>query len=489
MDQVNVLRHKVLVEGLSIRTASKQLGISRNTARRYLGDLPPTERKKSPRKRYVVDVIRPRVHAIMEEAPRWTGGKQQLTSRRLHRMLAAEGLVTSDRSVRAEMAEWKRRRQEVFVPLIYKPGELAEVDFFEVVVELGGKRQKAWMFLMRLMYSGRDFAWVYPRQDQVCFLDGHVRAFAHLGAVPQRLVYDNLKAAVSRVLVGSERELSPRFLSLATHYMFEASFARPRTGHDKGGVEARGKGIRWQHLVPVPSGASLDEMSEVLLKRLDDGASQRCNAEGQTILQRFAVEFSSMLPLSSQPYHSPKTQIGCVSRRSLVKVAGASYSVWCEWAGLDVAIHVGVNDIQIVGPDQRKVDHPRKEGGDRSIDYRHYLPELARKPQAVRQVANELVRDLGAPFRELWEELVEEDGPRHAARVFAKVIQAVVELGRPCVVERLAARPSGFPVLLALRPAVPLDKHQSMLVPEALQAIEVHAARVCEYDVLLGDVA
>ena len=35
--------------------------------------------------------------------------------------------------------------------------------------------------LMRLMYSGRDFAWLYPRQDQTCFLDGHVRAFAHLG--------------------------------------------------------------------------------------------------------------------------------------------------------------------------------------------------------------------------------------------------------------------------------------------------------------------
>ena len=97
------------------------------------------------------------------------------------------------------------------------------------------------MFVMRLMYSGRDFAWLYPRQDQVCFLDGHVRAFEHFGAVPHRAAYDNLKPAVTRVLVGSERELSARFLALTTHYLVEASFARPRTGHDKGGVEARGK--------------------------------------------------------------------------------------------------------------------------------------------------------------------------------------------------------------------------------------------------------
>lgn len=42
------------------------------------------------------------------------------------------------------------------------------------------------MFVMRLMHSGRDFAWLYPRQDQTCFLDSHVGAFSHFGAVPQR---------------------------------------------------------------------------------------------------------------------------------------------------------------------------------------------------------------------------------------------------------------------------------------------------------------
>lgn len=481
MDEVNVIRHKVLVEGVSIRAAAKQLGISRNTARRYLGDAPPLERKTAARPRRISDLVRPRLHAILGEAPRWTGGKQRLTSKRLHELLVAEGFEIGARTVRSEVAEWKRQRQEVFVPLVYKPGDLAEVDFFEVIVDLEGRRQKAWMFLMRLMYSGRDFAWLYPRQDQVCFLDGHVRAFSHFGGVPQRLVYDNLKAAVSKILVGSERQLSARFLSLATHYMLEAAFARPRTGHDKGGVEARGKGIRWQHLVPIPSGPNLEKVSEDLVLRLDEGAKSRRNDEGQTVTERFATEFSSMLPLPSQPYHAAHTQTGCVSRRSLVKIAGASYSVWCEWAGLDVVAHVGVYDVDLVGPDHRKVRHPRQIAGGRSIDYRHYLPELARKPQAVRQVAVELIRDLGSPFRELWEELVDQDGPRHAARVFAKVIEAIVEFGRQCVVERLAGRPTGFPVLLALRPAVPLDEHRSMAVPSSLQGIEVHAASVYDY--------
>jgi len=225
------------------------------------------------------------------------------------------------------------------------------------------------------------------------------------------------------------------------------------------------------------------------LKRLDASAIEKRNHEGKTISERFVVEVALMLPLPNRAFRADKMQTGCASRRALVKLAGASYSVWCEWAGLDVVAHVGVTEVELVGPDQRRVHHPRQTCGGRAIDYRHYLPELARKPQAVRQVASELIRDLGSPFRELWQELVDEDGPRYASRVFAKVIEAIVDLGRSCVVERLAARVKGFPVLLALRPSVPLAEHKSMSVPSSLRDIEVHSASVCDYDALLGGAA
>ena len=72
------------------------------------------------------------------------------------------------------------------------------MDFFEVTVDEDGTRRKAWQFPMRLMYSGRDFAWLYDRCDQISFLDGHVRAFEHFGGVPRRCIYDNLSPAVAR---------------------------------------------------------------------------------------------------------------------------------------------------------------------------------------------------------------------------------------------------------------------------------------------------
>jgi hypothetical protein len=102
-------------------------------------------------------MVAPRVQALLTESVQWTGGKQRLTATRLHELLVAEGQRVGVTVVKDAVAEWKRQRREVFVPLTDRPGDLAEVDFFEVLVDIEGVRRKAWLFLMRLMYSGRDF--------------------------------------------------------------------------------------------------------------------------------------------------------------------------------------------------------------------------------------------------------------------------------------------------------------------------------------------
>ncbi len=491
MDQVHVVRHKVLVEGVSERGVARQMGVSRNTVKRYLEISEPVRAEETARPKPVRDKVGPRIEEILADSPRWTGGKQRLTATRLHQMLRAEGAEVGVTLVKEAVAEWKRQRREVFVPLVYAPGELAEVDFFEVLVDIDGQRQKAWMFLMRLMHSGRDFAWLCARQDQVSFLDGHVRAFAHFGAVPQRIAYDNLTLAVRKVLLGSERQLTERFEALASHYLFEPCFCRPATGHDKGGVEARGKGIRWQHLVPIPSGPDLETIRAALLARLDERLTQQRDAEGRTIGDRFAVEYGRMLPLASHPFRARATHAPCASRRSLITVEGAVYSVPCEWAGLDVTAHVGPEDVEIVGPagvaPTAVVVHPRKRFGERSIDYRHYLRELARKPQAVRQVSRELVADLGEPFGAAWCALVDVHGPREAARVFAKVLGHIEARGLAEVASTVHhALHRGEPLLLALAPAAPAPSLVALEeLPLALR-VEVPSGCAGDYDGWLG---
>ena len=486
MDQVHVVRHKVLVEGRSQRRVAKELGLARDTVRKYLTESIPIRQETRPRPRPVWEAVRERVETLLVESAQWTGGKQRLTATRLHELLVAEGQHVGVTLVKDAVAEWKRQRREVFVPLTYRPGDLAEVDFFEVLVDIGGTRRKAWLFLMRLMYSGRDFAWIYERQDQVSFLDGHVRAFAHFGGVPARLAFDNLKAAVVRILVGGERALTARFAALASHYLFEPCFCRPGEGHDKGGVEARGQALRQQALVPIPTGESLDAINTGLLARLDARLETKRDVAGQTIGARFLEEQRLFRP-ALRPFVAEATTFATVAPRAIVRLEGAVYSVPSRWAGLDLVVRIGATTVTIVGKDGTLITHPRRRCGQRSIDYRHYLPELARKPQAVRQVLPELLRDLGAPFPAVWDHFHAAHGPREAARLFAKILGELETRGAADVVPMLqTALTSGTPLIVA-RPAAAVAAPR-LEVPASLRDVEVRSGCAAEYDAWLTEV-
>jgi hypothetical protein len=238
--------------------------------------------------------------------------------------------------------------------------------------------------------------------------------------------------------------------------------------------------------VPIPSGASLGEVSAELPARLDARTGEHRDAEGRTIAQRFEVEHGRMLPLPAHAFRPHAVTLPSVSRRSLVKVEGAVYSVPCEWAGLDVTAHVGAAEVEIVGPTGRVV-HPRMRFGQRSICYRHYLRELARKPQALRQVAAELVAELGEPYATAWRHLVDQHGPRQAARAFAQVLKGLERHGERVAAERItAALAAGEPLHLALvlppREVVVADD----CLPPSLQGLDVAAASAADFDALLG---
>jgi hypothetical protein len=138
---------------------------------------------------------------------------------------------------------------------------------------------------------------------------------------------------------------------------------------------------------------------------------------------------------------------------------------------LDLVVRTGATLVTIVGREGTRIQHPRLRCGQRSIDYRHYLSELARKPQAVRQVLPDLLRDLGAPFPAIWDRLHAAHGPRDAARLFAKVLGQLDTQGADVVVPALhAALVAETPLLLALTPA---SATRGCLAPDAVRPVSV----------------
>jgi len=485
MDQVHVIRHKVLREGTSIRAAAKQMGLSRNTVAKYLRVSEPHRQEKSARPRPVLERVSPRIEELLQEWQGRTTAKQRLTGSRLHRQLVEEGYQVGITTVRDHLREKRRQAAEVYIPLVHRPGEEGQVDFFQVTVD-EGERREVWKFLLHLPYSGRDFVWLYHRCDQLAFLDGHVRAARHLGGLPRRLVYDNLTAAVRR-LAGVHRELTRQFLALSSHYLFEPCFTRPGEGHDKGSVEARGKGVRLQHLTPIPQGETLGAIAAAVLVEVEASWRTRARRDGQKPAALWEQERQGLLPLPERPFEVRRLVTTSASRQALIQVEGGVYSVPSTWARLDVDAHVGVTDIRLVCRGEEQTVTRQRPGGKR-IRYRHYLPELARKPQAVRQVAPELMAELGEPFGQLWSLLKGRYGPGEAARLLARILGAVVDHGEEMVAAALEAtlqqaqgrcRQSGCQDLMSsqLPQAVP--------VPQALKGYQVETARAADYDVLL----
>ena len=397
MDQVHVIRHKVLVEGRSRRQVAKELGISRLTIRKYLEEAAP-RKETLVRPRPIWDAVRDRVDGLLAESGRWTGGKQQLTATRLHELLVTEGHRVGVTLVKEAVAEWKRQRREVFVPLTYRPGNLAEVDFFEVLVDLDGVRRKAWLFLMRLMYSGRDFAWIYERQDQISFLDGHVRAFAHFDGVPARVAYDNLRAAVVRILVGGARTLTPRFSALASHYLLEACFCRPGEGPRQGRRRVSRQGDPSEGTGPDSNRADAgDNQCDAARPH---GCARRDHAgRGRPDNWRPLRGGAARVSVGPHPVCAGGDDAGDRDPARVGAPRGRGPLRPDALGRVGLVVRTGATSVTIVGREGTRIQHPRLRFGQRSIDYRHYLSELARKPQAVRQVLPDLLRDLGARFR------------------------------------------------------------------------------------------
>jgi len=481
MDQVYVIRHKYYTERLSIRLIARDLQVSRNTVRKYLfGQDEPKRAESGPRRRRIMENVAPRIEAILQEWSGRTTAKQRITGARIHQQLVEESYSVGITVVREYLAEKRRRAKEVFIPLLWDPGQAAQVDFFEVTVDVEGERQKAWKFVMHLMFSGKDFVWLYARCNQIAFLDGHVRGFAHFGGVCARLIYDRLTAAVKR-RVGISVELTDRFLALASHYLFEPCFARPGEGHDKGGVEARGKGIRLQHLTPIPCGKSLVEIAQKVLHDIDARDPQRRDEQGRSVAERFTQEKALLSRLPDRPFEARCAEPVLLDRQSVARVEGGKYTLPSGWVSLTAMAHVGVADIRFECRGETVVVQKVPRGG-KNVQYRHYLKDLAVKPQAVRQVASRLLPELGEPYGKLWELMSLRYGEREAARVVAKLLGAIVKSGEEPVREALKAV---------------LEHHESdpgsstvpaeVEVPASLSGYHIESVAAGVYDALLTE--
>ena len=123
---------------------------------------------------------------------------------------------------------------------LHRAGEKLFVDYcgptMDVVNPDTGEVRSAQIFVAVLGASNYTFACAHWSQKQADWLDAHIKAFEFFGGVPEIVVPDNLKSAVSKPHRYTP-ELNPSYAQLAAHYGVAVIPARPYKPKDKAKAE------------------------------------------------------------------------------------------------------------------------------------------------------------------------------------------------------------------------------------------------------------
>ena len=92
------------------------------------GEGEPRRRESDKRPQPVLDEVRERIDEILQEWGRRTTPKQRITGTLVHQQLLREGHQVGSTTVRAYLAEQRRARQEVYLPLVWRAGGLLRGD-------------------------------------------------------------------------------------------------------------------------------------------------------------------------------------------------------------------------------------------------------------------------------------------------------------------------------------------------------------------------
>jgi transposase len=434
---------------------ARKFGVHRRLVREALASAVPAERRTPRRDRPQTGPVQAFVDAILtadQKAPR----KQRHTAHRIFKRIEAElaGCTVAEPTVRRFVRERRLAlgllKRETFVPQSYDWGVEAQVDWYEAYAELDGQLEKLPVFVLRSMASGAAFHVACLRATQQAFLEAHELAFHYYGGLFRRLRYDNLSAAVKRVLRGSRREETQRFVAFRSHWRFAAEFCNPGEGHEKGGVEGEVGVFRRNQWVPVPKVRDLAELNERLLAGCRADEARILAGRTETVGAALVIEREYLLPLAAEDFDLAEVSFPTVDSKGCVRVRTNGYSVPLP-AGTKVEVRLLASAVVVWHAGKQLVCHERSYGRYQEIlELEHYLDVLARKPGALagsKPLAE--WRRQGrwpASYDRFWQGLIERLGKQAGTRAMIELLQLGQRYGQNVLrtaIERALAMGAG----------------------------------------------
>jgi transposase len=223
--------------GWSQRRIASELGINRETVRRYLRLAKPaisiagSEEEADRKPAISITGVGAGRRSRCESLAEVIGAKLEvgLSARRIYQDLVEQNdFRDSYQSVQRFVRKIKATQPRRVWRMEARPGEEVQVDFaLGAPIDDGASRsRRSWVFRMVLSYSRKAYSEAVLRQDTETFLrclENGLRAF---GGVPLLLNLDNLKAAVLKA-DWFDPEINPKLADFCRHYGLHVMPCRP----------------------------------------------------------------------------------------------------------------------------------------------------------------------------------------------------------------------------------------------------------------------
>ena len=209
------------------RAISRELKISRKTARKYISEheggmgpkdvaahleqglpLKPRHKSQNRSKRALTPEIEQEINPCLKRNKEKinTGVRKQIMKKiDIFDYLQEKNYLISYPTVCNYIRNTEKQGKESFIKQLYQAGETCEFDWGEVKIHINGKLQALNMAVFTSAYSNYRFAKLFYRQDSSAFSQSHIDFFSYTGGVHKTMVYDNMRAAVAKFVGHSEK--------------------------------------------------------------------------------------------------------------------------------------------------------------------------------------------------------------------------------------------------------------------------------------------
>lgn len=346
-------------DGLNYSQIADELNLDHRTVARWANEKRYLPRRSAARKSKL-DPYKNQIVQMLE--------KHTYSGRQIYQHIRNNGFDGGITIVNDYVRKIRPPKTTAYLKLVFAPGECAQVDWGSYgTVSVGSTNRRLSLFVMVLCYSRMMYVEFTVSQTMEHFLGCHQNAFRFFGAVPEKVMVDNLKSAVLKRT--PEPVFNPRYMDLADHYGFKIIPCNVGKGNEKGIVE-NAVGYVKKNLLNGLEISDFKVMGPLTQNWLDTIANVRNHGEtGKKPVEMFYGDKPALQPLPSEPYDIGIVKQVRASKQFRITIDTNRYSVPAQLAGVRLTAKLYPDRLCFYHEDKLVARHVRSY--DRRRDFEH----------------------------------------------------------------------------------------------------------------------